>query len=64
MLVPFNMNLDGNFCDEMFRYGQDILQQTKKYQAYDHSRKMELIDKDAMGLNDIDKIKKAFSDIK
>jgi hypothetical protein len=59
MIVPFNLNLDGNFCDEMFRYGQDILQQTRKYQAYDRSKKgLEY------GLNDIDKIKQAFTDLK
>lgn len=61
MLIPFNLNLDGNFCDEMFRYGSDIIQQTKKYQTQDKNKQQEFYDKD---INDIDKIKKAFDDLK
>ena len=33
MIIPFSLNLDGNFCDEVFRYGQDIIQQTRKYKV-------------------------------
>lgn len=61
MIIPFNLNLDGNFCDEMFRYGSDILQQTRKYSAQDKSKKLEFYDKN---MNDIDKLKKAFDDLK
>jgi hypothetical protein len=60
MIVPFSLNLDGNLCDEMFRYGQDILQHTKKYSAYDRSKKFEL----DLGVNDINSIKKAIGDAK
>jgi len=24
-LAPFCLNLDGNFCDEVFKYGSDII---------------------------------------
>ena len=60
-VIPFNLNLDGNFCDEMFRYGSDIIQQTKKYQTQDKNKQQEFYDKD---INDIDKIKKAFDTFK
>ena len=29
-LAPFELNLDGNFCDEFYKYVLDILIQTKK----------------------------------
>ena len=25
VIAPFNLNLNGNFCDEMIRYGSDII---------------------------------------
>ena len=25
MITPINLNLDGNFCDEIFKYGSDII---------------------------------------
>lgn len=40
MIIPFNLNLDGNFCDEIFRYLQDIFQQTRKYQALDKNKQL------------------------
>jgi hypothetical protein len=61
MIIPFCLNLDGNFCDEMFRYGSDILQQTRKYRAHDKSKQLEFIGKD---YNEIDHIKKSFDDLK
>ena len=33
MITPINLNLDGNFCDEFFKYGSDIIQQNRKYKA-------------------------------
>jgi hypothetical protein len=29
-LAPFDLNLDGNFCDEFYKYVMDILQNTKR----------------------------------
>lgn len=29
-LAPFDLNLDGNFCDEIYKYVLDILSETKK----------------------------------
>ncbi len=29
-LVPFDLTLDGNFCDEFYKYIMDTLQSTKK----------------------------------
>ena len=33
-LAPFDLNLDGNFCDESYKYAFDILQNTKKIVNY------------------------------
>ena len=60
MLVPISLNLDGNFCDEMFKYGSDIIQQTKKYQAQTKSKQQDFFEKD---IHDIEKIKKAIGDM-
>jgi len=61
-ITPFSLNLDGNFCDEVFRYGQDILQQTRKYKVQNRNSKLDYYHKD--GINDIDKIKQALTDLK
>lgn len=61
MVIPVKLNLDGIFCDELFRYGSDILQQTKKYKTTRRSDQLELFDKD---ISDIDKIKKAIKTMK
>lgn len=62
MIIPFSLNLDGNFCDEMFRYGQDILQLTRKYNVKNRNDRLDYYLKD--GINDIDKIKLALTDLK
>ena len=51
IITPFRLNLDGNFCDEMFKYGSDIFQQTMKYQAQTQSKQLQFYDKE---MNDID----------
>ncbi len=30
-LVPFELNLDGNFCDEAYKYIVDVVQLATKY---------------------------------
>lgn len=49
-ITPISLNLDGNFCDEMFRYFSEILQQTKKYQAQTKDKQLEFLEAD---FNDI-----------
>jgi hypothetical protein len=29
-VIPFDLNLDGNFCDEIYKYILDILATTKR----------------------------------
>jgi len=36
-LAPFDLNLDGNFCDEFYKYILDILQNTKRIQLQQSS---------------------------
>lgn len=61
MITPFSLNLDGNFCDEIFRYASDIIQQTRKYKINEKDKKLEFYKED---FNEIDQIKKAFTDLK
>ena len=30
-LVPFELNIDGNFCDEAYKYAVDVFQLAAKY---------------------------------
>ncbi len=30
-LTPFNLNLDGNFCDEFYKYSLDVFTSAKRY---------------------------------
>ena len=30
-IVPFQLNLDGNFCDEVYKYILDVFQLTSKF---------------------------------
>jgi len=30
-MVPFELNIDGNFCDESYKYAVDVFQLATKY---------------------------------
>ena len=37
-LAPFDLNLDGNFCDEFYKYSLEILSNTAKLVSHSFSQ--------------------------
>ena len=58
-LAPFDLNLDGNFCDEIYKYALDIFSHTKK-----HSRSQQSINIYEEPGEEIEKMKQAFKELK
>ena len=62
-LEPFNLNLDGNFCDEFYKYTIDIFTHAKRIasqKSFNYLGGGNLYEE----VDDVEKMKQAFNELK